>query len=588
MAFVSGAEIDCDDHDQWSALQPLAGSVVECHLPTSSLRYTEDEWAAFFITQVETRLDGSLLLGVHFMGTPDATVADTIETMLRRGAKVHFCLSRPCLDVDPGHHIEALHVTRVRIWERDDFEADYLVKGIAGLMKKWIKELEGGDTGAKKRPAARTPRAKKPPGAGKDAGAPKGKREGAGRSGLTDEMRAELSRKLAAAKKRHKAHREEADDPGEEPEEDGSSIEEVSSSPEDIGLATGSVLDGPREKHKEKVAEARHKVQGALEDIKDSATKSLTGQLAQQAVALAAQRRKEKKKKKHKKKSTQTKLAEALSRILTGSSAGSKTKKKKKKKKKKDKKRKRRVTRDGTIVSCSSSCSSSSVQEEEDKVSSDTDLEAPIKKRSRDNPGSVLALLTSHVRETMDQAALTEVPTGEECVTKGVKIATYFALHVKPQFPTQQRELREMFSLAATLDLLRRGDVARVGDSLAARFMALHQALLDQSWATARHMELHAMEETSAGSAALVLASRKHGRLVEKVQGRGGGSWPGWSGGARGRGKGSWKGSGEAPWGQRGEKGKGKEKGKKGRGKNAAWENKVGDWEKNKEKADEK
>ena len=155
-----------------------------------------------------------------------------------------------------------------------------------------------------------------------------------------------------------------------------------------------------------------------------------------------------------------------------------------------------------------------------------------------------------------------------------------------------------MFSLAATLDLtldllitldlLRRGDVARVGDSLAARFMALHQALLDQSWATARHMELHAMEETSAGSAALVLASRKHGRLVEKVQGRGGGSWPGWSGGARGRGKGSWKGSGEAPWGQRGEKGKGKEKGKKGRGKNAAWENKVGDWEKNKEKADEK
>ena len=41
-------------------------------------------------------------------------------------------------------------------------------------------------------------------------------------------------------------------------------------------------------------------------------------------------------------------------------------------------------------------------------------------------------------------------------VTGGIKVATYFA---------QLRELREMHSLAATLDLLRGGDIARVGEA---------------------------------------------------------------------------------------------------------------------------
>ena len=583
-AYTNGREVDCDDHDSWSGLQPVPGSIVECHLPSSSLGFSDDDWAAFFVREVDNRLDGSILLSVHFMGASDPVINDTIVTMMERGVTIHLCLSRPCISVSDDENIEALHVTRVRFWDRDKFEADYLVRGITGLMKKWVKELE-----PRKKPAAKTPRAKKSPGAGKAAAAPKGERgAGPGKARLTAGMRDELKKKLAAAKKRRSGaasgEAPSGDPAGEGTSEAPSSVEEVSSSPEAMELDTGTNLEKLRDAHRERVKGGRTNALLPLEDTKGSSTKSLSGQLTRQALALASQRKKEKKKRRKKKKAPQNKLAAVLTQILTGS----KEKNKEKMKKKKKKKRKRKTLKDGTIVSCSSSCSSSYADEEDQQASSESDLEAPIRKRSRDHPGSVLALLTSHVRETLDQAAVMDVPAGEVSLTGGVKVATYFALHIKPQFPTQQRELREMFSLAATLDLLRRGDIARVGDSLAARFMALHQALLDQNWGTARHMELHAMEETSAGSPSIVLASRKHSKLVDKVQGRNTGNWTSWSLGGRGRGKGAWKGSNDSAGSYKGEKGKGKEKGKKGKGKGSSWEGRVSEWDKTKEKPEDK
>lgn len=109
------------------------------------------------------------------------------------------------------------------------------------------------------------------------------------------------------------------------------------------------------------------------------------------------------------------------------------------------------------IASCSSSSESDGDSDDGDEEESETDLEAPIKKRSRDRPGSVLSMLTEHVRDQMDQASLADMPGESHSVTGGVKISSYFALHVKPTFPQHLRELREMHSLAATLDLLRQG-----------------------------------------------------------------------------------------------------------------------------------
>ena len=57
--FPEGAEVDVDSHEQWSALQPAPGLVVEFSAKTSSLAHVEDDWAAYFISKVENRLDGS-------------------------------------------------------------------------------------------------------------------------------------------------------------------------------------------------------------------------------------------------------------------------------------------------------------------------------------------------------------------------------------------------------------------------------------------------------------------------------------------------------------------------------------------------
>lgn len=311
---------------------------------------------------------------------------------------------------------------------------------------------------------------------------------------------------------------------------------------------------------------------GDKEAIKDITSKSLSGQLVLRAVQVIKARKKNKRKK-VKKKSTGDRVAQLLSKILTKDG--------KEKKQKKDSKRKKRKVVDGVIVSCSSSSRSDAESQEVEEDESETDLEAPIKKRSRDRPGSVLSMLTEHVRDQMDQSSLVEMPGEGHLVTGGVKISSYFALHVKPSFPQHLRELREMHSLAATLDLLRQGDVARVGDSLAARFMALHQSMLDSGWGTARFMELHSMDESAAASPSLVLASRKHSRLVEKVHGKG------WGGQYKGRGRGGWKGYGDANGEVKGGKGKDGKKGK-GKGSKNQWDKKVNEWKETKEKGDDK
>ena len=128
---------------------------------------------------------------------------------------------------------------------------------------------------------------------------------------------------------------------------------------------------------------------------------------------------------------------------------------------------------------------------------------------------------------------------------------------------------------------------------MAARYMAIHQSLVDASWSTARHMELHPMEDSSAAGHATVLATRKHARLVSKAVG----ALPlsGASGiagkGRAGRGKGEWSYGDNRDEGKGNAKGRGK--GKKGKGKwggnqGVSWEKTQRDWEKNKDKAEDK
>ena len=319
-------------------------------------------------------------------------------------------------------------------------------------------------------------------------------------------------------------------------------------------------------------------------DAKGATSKSLSGQLLLRAIA-ANQSQKQKQKKKDRQKKTPVKeLSTVLAKILTKSKEDAKAPEGEQRRKKK----KRRRLKDGTIISCSESYETSSYAESEDEES-DADLEAPLKKKSRDCPGSVLNLLVAHVREQLDQGALTNLAGPKEEMMKGVKVMSYFNLSVKGSYPGHLRELRETHHLAVSIDLMRSGDVARAADAMSARFMALHQSLVDGTWATARHLELYPMEEASAAGAAAILATRRHAKLVAKVQGYPSGSWnnSGPRAGKGGRGKGDW-GYGDSRGDQKGD-GKAKGKGKKGKGKWAASNTQQRkDWGADKEKPEEK
>ena len=262
----------------------------------------------------------------------------------------------------------------------------------------------------------------------------------------------------------------------------------------------------------------------------------------------------------------------------------SKKQKKKEKKRRKSKKKKRKRDPGGSDDGegdgdSSPSPSSSGVTDSCDEFSddlgsssnsSDDELEAPLKKKSKKNPGSVLELLVSHAREQLDQSASVGVGKDEgHYLTSGIKVMTYFQVLLKPRLGGSAALQREMHHLATAIDLLRQGRLGLLGDTLAARFLCLHQSILDGNWSAAKHLEIFPMEEGSATSAGLLLRTRKHARLAAKAQGQDGGPgyWIPYGRNPKGKGKQEWSGGDF-----REQKGKGK-KGGKGRGKN-----KQGNW----------
>ena len=111
--------------------------------------------------------------------------------------------------------------------------------------------------------------------------------------------------------------------------------------------------------------------------------------------------------------------------------------------------------------------------------------------------------------------------------------------------------LRELHHLSTAMDLLRQGNLNLLGDMLASRFMAIHQASVDGNWTAARHMELFPLEDTASATSAVLLETRRHAKLAAKVAGL---DASGWSPG--GRGKGYWKGKNsgvrkKSPWVER-------------------------------------
>ena len=126
-------------------------------------------------------------------------------------------------------------------------------------------------------------------------------------------------------------------------------------------------------------------------------------------------------------------------------------------------------------------------------------MTAPLKRRSKKKPGSVLQMLLQHARSQLDQTSKVGIG-GEDTVNvvKGVKMVSCFAICVRPQLGNAMGQTRELHHISQAIDLLRQGELDRLGDVLAGRFMSVHQSVLDGTWSTARHLELLALEDGTA------------------------------------------------------------------------------------------
>ena len=250
---------------------------------------------------------------------------------------------------------------------------------------------------------------------------------------------------------------------------------------------------------------------GSTKAIKDGTTGDFHEQLMQRAAGTAELSRKEggaqDRKKRSRSPSKHKKSKKDKDRKTDGDKdkkeRKSKKKKKKKKKergkKKKKKKSKKKMTlSDGRTISYSSGSGNSS--DDSPSTDEDAELEAPLRRRSQRRPGSVLNLLLEHIADQLQQSAEVDTPNAVRGdLTSGVKVVSYLALAIRPHFTHRPKELREMRNLATSLDLLRQGQLARLGDVLAGRLIAIHQSLLDASWASARHLEVMPMPESMEG-----------------------------------------------------------------------------------------
>lgn len=219
----------------------------------------------------------------------------------------------------------------------------------------------------------------------------------------------------------------------------------------------------------------------------------------------------------------ETLVQAASSRQKRESLLGKKRSRSRSRKKKKKKKRK-------------SSSSSQGSQSEKEEESSSDDLVAPLKKRSRREPGSVFSMLESQAAEHLAQDGVLEAEDPK--ARSKARMYSYCQQGLRPMLNPQSRDCKEISMLAGSLDFQ-----------------------LPDWWHYARHLEIQQAEEDGPVPTHVLLQAQRHGRRVDKAGGKGSCIRSEWSA--------SWRSS-------QGEKGKGK--GKKGKTKKGKDKGKGSGW----------
>ena len=591
---------------QWESLQPAFPVVLEVCLQGSSLGTGIEAWFAVLATEATGKVEEGFTFIGTLLGSEDEALKEEIVSILHDGG-VHLCREDPCPSVEVPYLI---HATRVRFWPVERFEATYLIpegprmlsqaarqkaakekaeaKKVDELAKRTVKDAgKSAAQPARRKAASAVPsqgiKRKRTPGVveisdedGNIDGEPMDEDYGQAQVPVGQDpvaLRAMLDNtKARILRGKGEANLTKGVLSG------GRTARSTRPAVPGDGLISGAALN-PQSASMLPLVEA-----GASNDPtmpswmeKMAKKKSCDAQLLAQAVQTMSQEKNRKRKDKGKD------LAEALVNILKG-----KNKKKKKKKKHKGLAAHLKPDPGDPHGSDDGSDGDESSSDEEDQggraEDSDSSCEAPLRRKANKRPGSVMEMLIRHAQEQLDQGALLDADRSQAALTQGIKITTYFALLVRPYHAGTSPLMRELFSLANCIDLLRSGRLPQAGDALAARFMACHLALSEGNWSTASQLELYPLEPTQAASQATMLQAQRHKKLVWKSQGY----QPTWNWTYGGRGKGGYQ-------NERGKKGDPKGKGKnRNKGKNRDGSGGQGTkgesnpWEKNREEAPKK
>jgi hypothetical protein len=307
------------------------------------------------------------------------------------------------------------------LWHHSQFEADYLEKNIATYMKRWIAAVTAGAepkhkarkkqaaTGGAGRPAR--PRKGKDPDKETDkekaAEKRRKKKEEAGGGKVTKEQQEKLRERLKDVRRRH--HRGGGNAP--EIEHVRSDLEEYGSSGEEEESMSYAPTVGSKTKEKRRYRDDKDpgKNQGTLVPYKDSKGHELEGPTGWQSAGIKL-------------------CAEKFRVEEEEEPPGSKG---------------ARRCPPGDFRPERQERQEEEQEEEEDagewRVFGDRPG-GPNQEEVSTAPGSILALLTEHVRNQMEQDAQADLPAGHHQVTSGVKTVTYFHQHIKVPYAQSQRE----------------------------------------------------------------------------------------------------------------------------------------------------
>ena len=130
-----GEEFHIEDTERWTLLNFAKGDFVELCLKDTDWEPVSEALAGFVVMSRSVTREGGIALLAHFVGTTDHTISRSLSAQFnRREGHLHLCISRPCTEAEEGF----LHVVRLKVYTRGNFNASYYTAAHRRQVGKWL------------------------------------------------------------------------------------------------------------------------------------------------------------------------------------------------------------------------------------------------------------------------------------------------------------------------------------------------------------------------------------------------------------------------------------------------------------------